>query len=268
MKKDPSERKGEPEETQKVCFVISPIGDEGSEIRNRSDKVLQHVFKTALEPLGYAVIRSDEFARPGLITMQILEHIMNDDLVLADLTDHNPNMFYELAVRHAVEKPVIHTIDTRVAIPFDVSDFRTVKFDFRDLDSVAQARNEIQKQAREIEDGNVGQTPIKLASVVQKLGASQSGENFVVRQILDTLLQVRADVSELKKEMEVTRISSWADASARRWSVVPRTFKQMAFGGGTIFETPPPFPEVIRHPEEQGKRASKEDHKEKKEPTD
>jgi hypothetical protein len=109
-----------------------------------------------------------------MITSQILQVIQDYDLVLADLTEHNPNVFYELAVRHAIEKPIIHVIDTHWRIPFDVSGFRTIAFDFTDLNSVADAIKQIQEQATEVSKGNWGGTPIKFASLMRRTqGESQ-----------------------------------------------------------------------------------------------
>ena len=125
--------------TQKPsCFVVSPIGDPGSETRKRADKALTHVFEAALSD-EYQITRADKISEPGMITSQILRALQDSDLVIADLSEHNANVFYELAVRHAVEKPVIHVIDSRWKIPFDVAGFRTIVFDFTDLDSVADA---------------------------------------------------------------------------------------------------------------------------------
>ena len=114
---------------KKTCFVISPIGSADSETRERSDKALKHVFKAALEPRGYQVIRADEISVPGSITLQVLEKVLESDLVIADLTEHNPNVFYELAVRHASEKPVIHVIDATETIPFDIADLRAIRLE-------------------------------------------------------------------------------------------------------------------------------------------
>ena len=93
----------------KTCFVISPIGNKGSAIRTRSDDVLNYIISPVLETLGFAPpIRSDLIEEPGIITDQIVGHLIKDDLVIADLTEHNANVFYELAVRHMTKKPVIH----------------------------------------------------------------------------------------------------------------------------------------------------------------
>jgi hypothetical protein len=59
------------------------------------------------------VFRADQIDTPGMTTSQVLRAVQESDLVVADLTGHNPNVFYELAVRHAVENSVIHVIEPR-----------------------------------------------------------------------------------------------------------------------------------------------------------
>src|SRR5947208_2310140 len=88
---------------KKTCFVISPIDKPDTPIRARADMLLTYIIKRVLEKpeFGYDVRRADEIQQPGLITRQILETVYLADLVVADLTGHNPNVFYELAVRHA-----------------------------------------------------------------------------------------------------------------------------------------------------------------------
>jgi len=87
---------------KKSCFVIAPIGQEESETRNRSDLVLKHIIKPAAEECGYKAVRADEISEPGIITTQVIQRLIDDDLVIADLTERNPNVFYELAIRHAI----------------------------------------------------------------------------------------------------------------------------------------------------------------------
>ena len=89
----------EPE--KKTCFVISPIGEPESDTRKRADKILKYVIDPSVERRGYKAVRADHISEPGMITSQVIQHIVDDDLVIADLTDRNPNVFYELALRHA-----------------------------------------------------------------------------------------------------------------------------------------------------------------------
>ncbi|GLI97998.1 hypothetical protein Sbs19_18160 [Sphingobium sp. BS19] len=94
----------------RVCFFIGPIGEEDSDQRKHSDLVLESLIRPALEPLGFEVKRADEIQNPGLINKQIFEFLLKSRLAIADLSYHNPNVFYELAIRHARNLPVVQLI--------------------------------------------------------------------------------------------------------------------------------------------------------------
>ena len=141
---------------EKTCFVIAPIGEPESDTRKRSDQVMRHIIRTIVEPLGYKAIRADEIDKPGIITTQVLNHVVEADLVIADLTERNPNVFYELAIRHAISRPFVQIIKKGEALPFDVAGTRTVFVDLQDLDSVDDARNQIESQIKALEVGFLG----------------------------------------------------------------------------------------------------------------
>src|SRR5262245_29205679 len=90
-----------PPET-KTCFVIAPIGEQDSVVRKRSDQIFKYLIGPAAQECGYTALRADQIAEPGIITTQVIQHIVDDPLVVADLTGRNPNVFYELAIRHAL----------------------------------------------------------------------------------------------------------------------------------------------------------------------
>lgn len=117
----------------RICFFAAPIGDDASETRQHSDLILASLVEPAIEELGLEVVRADGIDRPGVITAQVIEHIAKARLVVADLSFHNPNVFYELALRHATDKPTVHLIRTQDRIPFDIDQFRTIRIDTTDL---------------------------------------------------------------------------------------------------------------------------------------
>jgi hypothetical protein len=116
-----------------TCFYISPIGKEGSDERKHSDLFLNSIIEPALKEFGLRVVRADKIGEAGMITAQILEHIIKSKLVIVDLSFHNPNAFYELAIRHACKLPIVQIIRKADVIPFDVNQARTIPIDNTDI---------------------------------------------------------------------------------------------------------------------------------------
>lgn len=136
----------------KICFYITPIGPEGSEVRQHSDLFLSSLIEPALRDLGLSVVRADQIGEAGMITSQVLEHVMRARLAIVDLSWQNPNAFYEMAIRHACKLPVIQIVRKADPIPFDVNQVRTIMIDTSDIYSLVPRletyRSEIANQAR------------------------------------------------------------------------------------------------------------------------
>ena len=187
--------------SERICFVISPIGDPESEIRKRSDQVFKHVIAPTVLDLGYRAIRADHISEPGMITSQVIQHIVDDPLVVADLTDRNPNVFYELAIRHAIRKPLVQIIRRGDAIPFDVAGTRTIHVDHRDLDSVEAAKVEIMAQVKSLEvDSTKLETPISVSLDLQVLRASSNPEQRSMGDVLAAVTELRASIASIEDQ--------------------------------------------------------------------
>lgn len=150
---------------ESTCFYIAPIGDEGSDARKHSDLFLGSIVEPAMEPFQLAVVRADSIDKPGIITRQIIDYIMRSRLVIADLSFHNPNVFYELALRHAIKLPIVQLIRTSDKVPFDVNQMRTIQIDTTDIYSLVPRidsyRAEVANQVRRaLEADHVVDTPI------------------------------------------------------------------------------------------------------------
>lgn len=149
----------------KVCFYITSIGEEGSLERKHSDLFLGSIIEPALEQFKLEVIRADKIENPGMITKQIIEYIVNAKLVIADLSFNNPNVFYELAIRHACRKPTVQVIKKGDKIPFDVGQSRTIIIDCTDIYSLVPKlelhRSEISTQvSKALSDENGVDNPL------------------------------------------------------------------------------------------------------------
>ncbi|WP_146092595.1 hypothetical protein [Xanthomonas arboricola] len=153
----------------KTCFVVCPIGEAGSETRRRSDQMLKYVHEPALAKFGYEIVRADKILKSGLITSQIINLILEADLVIADLTENNPNVYYELALRHATAKPFIQVAIAGQKIPFDISGLRTIFVDLTNPDSIESAKSDLDGYVNEFMSGHKADSPISLAKNVRLL---------------------------------------------------------------------------------------------------
>ncbi|MFN0187830.1 MAG: hypothetical protein ACKVQV_03945 [Bacteroidia bacterium] len=194
-------------EEKKVCFVISPIGEDDSETRKRSDQVLKHIITGAVEQLGYEVVRADKISEPGIITHQILQYIVDAPLVIADLTERNPNVFYELALRHAIRKPLVQLIKKGELIPFDVAATRIIQFDLHNLDSVDAAKLEIIAQVKSLEAGkNETDNPISVSLDLKMLKESGNPEERSLADIVEAISDLRLAVTSADKSFPSSKL--------------------------------------------------------------
>ena len=138
----------------KVCFYISPIGEEGTEQRKHSDFFLHQIVEPAMEGFGLQIVRADAIGKPGMITGQIIEHLIKAKLAIADLSFHNPNVFYELCLRHVCRLPTVQIIRKRDNIPFDLEQFRTIQINTDDIyelyPKLNEYKSEISNQVRKV----------------------------------------------------------------------------------------------------------------------
>src|SRR6266481_5340549 len=101
---------------QKTCFVIMPFGEKSDQAGAviDFDEVYEYIIKKVVEDrLQLKAIRSDKITAAGWIHRDMIKHIAHADVVIVDITQLNPNVFYELGVRHALKSSV--TILTRKA---------------------------------------------------------------------------------------------------------------------------------------------------------
>lgn len=181
-----------------TCFVICPIGASGSPGRVRSDKLLQYIIEPVCSESGYSVVRADRLADPGMITNQIMEYLVDADLVIADLTDMNPNVFYELGVRHCTGKPFIQVMYEKSIVPFDIANVRTIPYS-TDIAEVHKSVDDLRASVDWILK-NPGKTinPVLLARNIGTLLGGNSTEQSL-GQLLELLTRTYSDLTDIKR---------------------------------------------------------------------
>lgn len=143
----------------KECFIITPIGGQSSPVRREADGLIKTVFSPVLNENGFSAIAAHQISETGSITKQVVRRIIESDLVIANLTDLNPNVMYELGIRHCVRKPVIVVAREDVTLPFDLSDERTV-FYRNDMYGVEELKNSLRKMVPKAVDDSEPDNPV------------------------------------------------------------------------------------------------------------
>ena len=165
--------------------------------------ILKYVISPAASSCGYNALRADQISEPGMITSQVIQHIVDDPLVIADLTDRNPNVFYELALRHAIRKPLVQIIKKGESLPFDVAGSRTIYVDHRDLDSVEEAKSQIIQQIESLKRSPSDiETPISVSLDLQLLRQSENPEERSLGDVLTEISEVRKMISTLDDRLD------------------------------------------------------------------
>ena len=100
--------------TEKICFIVTAIGESGTPTRERADNVYRYV---------------DHVNAVDNINETVINYLKTAPMVIADMTEHNPNAFYELGFRQARELPLVPIIKVGERLPFDVITTRTVFYD-------------------------------------------------------------------------------------------------------------------------------------------
>lgn len=200
------------ETSVKRCFVICPIGEAGSIERAWSDDVFHNFVDPIAVEFSYKARRAIDDALPGEITGNMVADIVEADLVVADLTFHNANVFYELAVRHARGAAFLHIAKVGTKIPFDISTINTVFIDCSTFAGSDKSRADLRFHFQSIADGTASfDNPVKRYQ--QKLQTDQTGDPIQKR-----LMALETEVASL------TRISA-ETRSPLRIIPLPRTVR-------------------------------------------
>ncbi|MEI4338111.1 hypothetical protein V9Z57_01535 [Streptococcus suis] len=158
--------------SNKTCFVVTAIGQAGSQERIHADKVLTYLIEPVCSELNIQVIRVDRETTNGDINDSILNHLKNDDLVIADLTGYNANAFYEFGYRQALGLPVVPIIKHDQRLPFDVISKRTVFYD-TDVSTIEDSKSRLKNMILDFENfimpNKRDDTKSELEIIIEKL---------------------------------------------------------------------------------------------------
>jgi hypothetical protein len=109
-----------------TCFVMMPFADP---IGN----YYSQIYDPAIKKAGLKPMRADDdIFKTGKIMDQVWNGINDAKVLVAELTDRNPNVFYELGLAHAKDKPVVLVASNESDVPFDIRHIRVIYYDKND----------------------------------------------------------------------------------------------------------------------------------------
>ena len=179
-------RKGGSFPLKPICFVISPIGLPGSEVRQNADDLLDFIIKPALEIFDFQVVRGDHRSEPNQIDVDVIQMVQDAQLCICDVTGLNPNVMYELGRRDETMKDVIVMKKIGEHLPIDLGSRRCIEYDL----STPRSAKEAQEQIRSF-----------VEPMIQR-GFDSSGRAATLRDIVSVLDRMERKVDSMRKDLK------------------------------------------------------------------
>ncbi len=152
---------------KKIAFVLMPFAEEFAD-------VYQYLISESLVSAGFTVKRADDIKNQRNIIGDIVEGIISSDLLVADLTGANPNVYYELGIAHALNKKVILITQEIDDLPFDLRSYRVIGYSIH-FAKMNQAKKELEELAIEAFNGN-----LPFGNPVKDFGSINDQKNWLV----------------------------------------------------------------------------------------
>jgi hypothetical protein len=137
---------------KKKCFVIMPISTTQSGTEQEWTGIFKGIIKPAVEESGYGYNCERYELRRANITKDILDELNNAHVVIADLTGSNPNVLWELGVRHTLSKRTILIAQDKRFLPSDLKDYPIILYKYKQTPAeVDKFRQDIKDKLEDIE---------------------------------------------------------------------------------------------------------------------
>lgn len=111
------------------CFVIMPFAKMFNDVYD----TIKNATENAIPGELLSCTRLDEVRGAGRITDDLLDQLTNSDFCIADITDSNPNVMWEVGYGMALRKPIVFISQSVQSLPFDIKDMRVTPYDRNDL---------------------------------------------------------------------------------------------------------------------------------------
>lgn len=192
--------------TKADCFVIAPFKDPYNEYYKK-------IIKPTLRKLKISVARADEIYSVKPIIDDVIDGIYNSKFIIAELSERNPNVNYELGIAHSLGKPVVLLAKSISDIPFDYRHLRVITYETTMANWGAKLKKDIEGTISSL---ILGETPVYPSIVLQKAMTAFAGSDvekvFLTRQEMNVYLN--SHLRDLKLTLDICAfgLKSFRDA--------------------------------------------------------
>jgi len=191
----------------KTCFFVSPIGEVGSSDRKRSDTIFNFLLKPICEKYHIEAVRADNIDETNSLSNNIFKNLFFADIVVSDLSNNNPNVLYETAVRHCTAKPIIHIAQVGQQLPFDIKDHYTIFVDHADGNNLKEAGEELEQKIKKCTNTPevVILNPVTISAKLNNLNITFSllqSKDELLNEVKNILLKVTDKIENIKPLIE------------------------------------------------------------------
>lgn len=194
------------EKYEKICFVIMPISDKQGYPSGHFANVYEQIFKPAIADAGFEPYRVDEDALSSSIIQKIYDGLSKAKMAICDLSSANPNVLYELGIRHSFDLPVVLVKDEKTDFIFDISPINTIIYQSdRVYENVISARNTIKEAIMEMDSQSGKGTLLSVINTQKAVLKNKSvSEEDKTNLIISTISTILLEIKNLKEDFQKT----------------------------------------------------------------
>lgn len=188
------------EDKKKISIFISYPRKDNSLSRKWSDTIFNNIINPALTQSGYQKpLRPDGFLKNGFLTTKTINQLITSDLVIVDLTGNNSEVFYQLAILHLIQKPLIYILKENEKISFNLEDAFIVQISANNKKTktfIKQLKEQI-KSAQEVYNNSALKNDNQLINLL-------SEGNLIMSQkqpLLDILVEISSSVRVIEGQI-------------------------------------------------------------------
>lgn len=188
----------------KTCFVIMPISDHPEYSTGHFRRVYEYIIKPACKKAGYIPTRADDTNKSNDIVTDIIKKIIDSDMAICDMSSRNPNVFYELGLRHAFNLKTTLIKDKKTSRAFDIAGLRAVEYDQSlRVDEVEAAISAIADAITETENMKSDEAN----STIQLLGLDAPAKKVEIKSMSVENATIMGEIRSLRSDIEEMNLS-------------------------------------------------------------